>query len=402
MIQSKFSENLSNIRMSPIVSISEEVRRRAPEFKAATGKDFVLFQRGEIDFQTPQYIVNATKKALDSGYTKYPKSGGEDTFKDAVIKKLEYYNKATGFDRENIVCTYGGQESLELSFKLFEGKKGVGFAPCWSCVLENFVPYCGTDFHQVPLLSDFSIDFDRLDKALEGASFFYLNTPQNPTGKLFTKEEVTSIAELCLKHGAYLISDEAYEAVLFDNETHFSPTSLEYENIISTFTLSKTYAMTGWRLGYLVTRDKRIPKLLKLGNYTQTAGVTTFLQHAAAEALNNQEESRRSVGLMVNEFEKRRDFFYEGLKSIDGLKVAKPKGGFYFFPDFSAFIPEHISGEERKLYVYNLLMNEGVATVYGSCFGNYFDDYIRFSFSTTPVHVIEEGLFRMKKIFSGA
>ncbi|HOI29223.1 MAG TPA: aminotransferase class I/II-fold pyridoxal phosphate-dependent enzyme [Melioribacteraceae bacterium] len=402
MIQYKFSENLSNIRMSPIVSISEEVRKRAPEFKAATGKDFVLFQRGEIDFQTPQYIVNAAKEALDAGYTKYPKSGGEDPFKEAVIKKLEYYNKATGFDKENIVCTYGGQESLELSFKLFEGKKGVGFAPCWSCVLENFVPYCGTDFHQVPLLSDFSIDFDRLDKALDGASFFYLNTPQNPTGKLFTKEEVTSIAELCLKHSAYLISDEAYEAVLFDNETHFSPTSLEYENIISTFTLSKTYAMTGWRLGYLVTRDKRIPKLLKLGNYTQTAGVTTFLQHAAAEALNNEEESRKSVGLMVTEFEKRRDFFFEGLKSIDGLKVTKPKGGFYFFPDFSAFIPKNIFGEERKLYVYNLLMNEGVATVYGSCFGNYFDDYIRFSFSTTPVPVIEEGLFRMKKVFSGA
>lgn len=402
MIQHKFSVNLSSIRMSPIVSISEEVRKRAPEFKAATGKDFVLFQRGEIDFQTPQYIVNAAKKALDAGYTKYPKSGGEDPFKEAVISKLAYYNKATGFDKENIVCTYGGQESLELSFKLFEGKKGVGFAPCWSCVLENFVPYCGTDFHQVPLLSDFSIDFDRLDKALDGASFFYLNTPQNPTGKLFTREEVTSIAELCLKHGAYLISDEAYEAVLFDNETHFSPTSLEYENIISTFTLSKTYAMTGWRLGYLVTRDKRIPKLLKLGNYTQTAGVTTFLQHAAAEALNNEEESRKSVGLMVAEFEKRRDFFYEGLKTIDGLKVAKPKGGFYFFPDFSVFIPKNISGEDRKLYIYNLLMNEGVATVYGSCFGNYFDDYIRFSFSTTPVPVIEEGLFRMKKVFSGA
>ncbi|NMB80297.1 MAG: aminotransferase class I/II-fold pyridoxal phosphate-dependent enzyme [Ignavibacteria bacterium] len=398
MTDYKFSENLLNVRMSPIVSISEEVRKLAPEFKSRTGKEFVLFQRGEIDFPTPNYIVEAAKKALDKGLTKYPKSGGEDVFKEAIINKLGYFNNATGFDNDNIVCTYGGQESLELSFKLFEGKKGVGFAPCWSCVLENFVPYCGTDFHQVPLGDDFSIDYDRLDKALEGASFFYLNTPQNPTGKLFTKEEVTAVVELCAKHNAFLISDEAYEAVLFDGEKHFSPTSLEYENIISTFTLSKTFSMTGWRLGYLVTRNKQIPKLLKLGNYTQTAGVTTFLQYAAAEALNNKEESRKAINAMVTEYEKRRDLFYEGLASIEGLGVTKPKGGFYFFPDFSNFIPQNISGEERKLYIYKLLLNEGVASVYGSCFGNYFDDYIRFSFSTTPVESIKEGLERIKRI----
>lgn len=398
MTDYKFSENLLNVRMSPIVSISEEVRKLAPEFKAKTGKDFVLFQRGEIDFPTPKHIVDAAKNALDKGLTKYPKSGGEDIFKEAIINKLQYFNNANGFDKDNIVCTYGGQESLELSFKLFEGKKGVGFAPCWSCVLENFVPYCRTDFHQVPLGDDFSIDFDRLDKALEGASFFYLNTPQNPTGKLFTKKEVTAIVDLCAKHGAFLISDEAYEAVVFDGEKHFSPTSLEYENIISTFTLSKTFSMTGWRLGYLVTRNKQIPKLLKLGNYTQTAGVTTFLQYAAAEALNNKDESKKALNAMVNEYEKRRDLFYEGLSSIDGLGVTKPKGGFYFFPDFSNFIPKNISGEERKLYIYKLLLNEGVASVYGSCFGNYFDDFIRFSFSTTPVENIKEGLERIKKI----
>lgn len=398
MTDYKFSENLLNVRMSPIVSISEEVRKLAPEFKAKTGKDFVLFQRGEIDFPTPKYIVDAAKNALDKGLTKYPKSGGEDIFKEAIINKLQYFNNANGFDKDNIVCTYGGQESLELSFKLFEGKKGVGFAPCWSCVLENFVPYCGTDFHQVPLGEDFSIDFDLLDRALEGASFFYLNTPQNPTGKLFTKEEVSAIVDLCAKHGAFLISDEAYEAVVFDGEKHFSPTSLEYENIISTFTLSKTFSMTGWRLGYLVTRNKQIPKLLKLGNYTQTAGVTTFLQYAAAEALNNKDESKKALNAMVTEYEKRRDLFYEGLSSIDGLGVTKPKGGFYFFPDFSNFIPKNISGEERKLYIYKLLLNEGVASVYGSCFGNYFDDFIRFSFSTTPVENIKEGLERIKKI----
>lgn len=399
MTSYKFSENLLNVRMSPIVSISEEVRKRAPEFKAITGKDFVLFQRGEIDFQTPLFIKEAAKKALDNGFTKYPKSGGEDVFKEAIVYKLNYFNNATGIDNENIVCTYGGQEALELSFKLFEGKKGVGFAPCWSCVLENFVPFCATNFHQVPLESDFSINFDRLDKELEGAAFFYLNTPQNPTGKLFTKEEVMRIAGLCLKHGAFLISDEAYEAIVFDDAKHFSPISLEYDNIISTFTLSKTYAMTGWRLGYLVSRNKQISKLLKLGNYTQTAGVTTFLQHAAAEALRNKAESEKAIANMVTEFQKRRDVFFDGLTKITGLRISKPSGGFYFFPDFSSFIPENLSAEERKLYIYNLLLKEGVASVYGSCFGNYFINSVRFSFSTTPIGAIEDGLERMKKIF---
>ncbi|MHB9039071.1 MAG: pyridoxal phosphate-dependent aminotransferase [Melioribacteraceae bacterium] len=394
-----FSENLHNIRMSPIVSISEEVRKKATEYKSATGKDFILFQRGEIDFNTPQFIIDAAKRALDKGFTKYPKSGGEDIFKDAIIYKLDYSNHAKGFDRENIVCTDGGQEALELSFKLFEGKKGVGFAPCWSCVLENFVPYCATNFKQVPLEPDFSIDYDRLDKELEGAAFFYLNTPQNPTGKLFTKEEVTAIAELCLKHGAFLISDVAYEAIVFDNAKHFSPTSLEYDNIISTFTLSKSYAMTGWRLGYLVTRNKEITKILKLGNYTQTAGVTTFLQHAAAEALSNKTESEKAIANMVTEFQKRRDVFYDGLTKIEGMKVTKPAGGFYLFPNFSSFIPANLNTNDRKVYIYNLLFKEGVASVYGSCFGDYFIDNVRFSFSTTPISIIEEGLERMKTIF---
>ena len=141
---SQFDPSLLNIRMSPIVSISEEVRKLSPQFTKETGKQFVLFQRGELDFKTPQYIRDAAKKALDDGFTKYPKSGGEDVFKDAIIAKLRDFNNVDGLTRDNVVCTYGGQEALELAFKLFTGKKGAGFAPCWSCVLENMVPYCNT------------------------------------------------------------------------------------------------------------------------------------------------------------------------------------------------------------------------------------------------------------------
>ena len=324
MTNNTFNPEIENIRMSPIVTISEEVRKKSLIFKEKTGKEFILFQRGEIDFPTPEYIRNAAKKALDNGFTKYPKSGGENALKEAILRKLEKFNKAKNLNVDNIVCTYGGQEALELSFKLFNGKKGAGFAPTWSVILENFIPFSNINFTEIPLRNDFSVDFDAIEKVAKNISFFYLNTPQNPTGKLFTEEEVTKIVEICFKNNVFVISDEAYEKITFEGKKHFSPTSLEYDNIISTFTFSKSYSMTGWRLGYLVTRNKRIPKLLTMGNYTQTAGVTTFIQYAGKEAFDNVKAEEIAVTKMVNEFENRRNLLYEGFKSIDGIYVTKP------------------------------------------------------------------------------
>ena len=395
-----FSQALTEIKMSPIVLISEEVRNIAPEFYERSGKKFVMFQRGEIDFPTPKYIVEAAKKALDSGFTKYPKSGGEKKLKEVLIEKLESYNNAKNLVPSNVVATYGGQEALELAFKLFEGKKGAGFAPTWSCVLENFLPYSRVDFTQVPLNEDFSIDFDALEKVMKDVNFFYLNTPQNPTGKLFSEEEVRRIVELCEKYDTYLISDEAYEMIVYEEHKHFSPLAIESERIIGAFTFSKTFSMTGWRLGYLVTRNKEINEIIKLGNYTQTAGVTTFVQHAGIEALQNKNEFKKALDKIIDEFSKRREAMFKGFNSIEGIRVEKPFGGFYFFPSFTKFIPKNIIGAEREVYIYNKLLDKGIAAVYGSCFGKYFTDNVRFSFSATPVDVIEEGMERMKDLFS--
>lgn len=399
MFDIKFNEAIENIRLSPIVAISELAKKKSAAFTEKTGKKFILFQRGEIDFSTPSYIIEAAKTALDNGLTKYPKSGGEDEFKDAILFKLKDYNNAEGLSRDNVTCTYGGQEALELSFKLFDGKKGAGFAPCWSCVLENFVPYARIDFIEVPLRDDFNVDYNILENILKDVSFFYLNTPHNPTGKVFSEDEVRRIAEICYKLGVFVISDEAYERVLYDGNKHFSPISLPYDNIISTFTLSKTYSMTGWRLGYLVTRNRRIPELMKLGDYTQTAGVTTFLQYAGKEALLNKEEGEKAITNMLIEFDKRRNALYNGLKSIEGIEFQKPEGAFYLFPKFTSFIPNHLDEEKRKLYIFEKLMDVGIITVYGSCFGKFFGDSIRFSFSTTPVNLIEEGISRITEVF---
>lgn len=399
-MQQIFNDAMLNVRMSPIVAISEEVRKKSADFTRETGKQFILFQRGEIDFPTPQHIIEAAKRAMDAGHTKYPKSGGEDFLKDAILTKLRSYNKAEGLTRDSIVVTYGGQEALELAFNLFAGKRGAGFAPCWSCVLENFVPYARIDFIEVPLEHDFSINMRKLEETLKTVSFFYLNTPQNPTGKVFSEDEVRRVVDLCVHYGVYVISDEAYERIIYDGRRYFSPLSIPQDNIIGTYTLSKTYSMTGWRLGYLVTRNSAVAKLIRLGDYTQTAGVVTFLQHAAKEALENAPASEASLALMVGEYQKRRDALVEGLNQMKGLELRTPEGAFYVFPDFGHFIPSDLEPQKRSLYIYERLMSRGVATVYGSCFGKHFANNIRISFSTTPANAIREGLMRIAEAFA--
>ncbi|HEX5132637.1 MAG TPA: aminotransferase class I/II-fold pyridoxal phosphate-dependent enzyme [Candidatus Krumholzibacteria bacterium] len=390
-----FNPAMEDIRMSPIVSISEEARQRAVDYER-TGNRFVFFQRGEIDFPTPKFIVDAAKRGLDEGLTKYPKSGGEGFFRDAVVRRLKIDHDAD-LDASHVIGTYGGQEGLELSFKLF--KRGAGFSPTWSCALENFVPFAQIDFAEVPLNGDFSVDLDRVEDAVRGRDFFYLNNPQNPTGKVFTPEELKAIVDICTRHGVFVIADEAYEKIIYEGQ-HFSLAKLDQENIITVFTMSKAFSMTGWRLGYAVTRNAKVARLLRLGNYTQTAGVTTFLQFAAAEALNNVSESRKAIATMLDEFRRRRDTLNEGIKDLPGITADRPAGAFYMFPNFTAVIPHNLAGEERNHYIYRMLLENGIATVYGSCFGHHFTDNVRLSFSATPVPVINDAVERLRRIFA--
>ncbi len=396
-LRTTFSPALESVRMSPIVSISEEARVRAVEYEKSGGT-FVRFQRGEIDFPTPGFIVEAAKRGLDKGLTKYPKSGGEDFFREAAVRRFKLDHDANDLEPAHIVATYGGQEGLELSFKLFA--RGAGFSPTWSCALENFVPFAQVDFEEVPLNRDFSVDFDRVETAVRGRDFFYLNNPQNPTGKVFTPDELTRIVDICTRHGVFIIADEAYEKIVYDGKRHFSLSRIPQENIITIFTLSKAFSMTGWRVGCAVTRNAKVAKLLRLGNYTQTAGVSTFIQYAAAEAMNNVDESRAAIATMVEEFQRRRDALYDGLKDLPGIRVDRPAGAFYMFPDFGDVIPRDLTGDERNHYIYRLLMDNGMATVYGSCFGHHFADNVRLSFSATPVPIIHDAVERLRRIFS--
>ena len=386
---------MAKVRLSPIVAISEDVRRLAPAFARETGKDFVLFQRGEIDAPTPPYIVEALTHAIAEGRTHYPKSGGEDALKDAILAKLRDWNGVEGIGREHIVVTCGGQEALELAFMLFRGQRGAGFGPVWSCVLENFIPYTEVAFTEVPLDEDFALNPAALEAALKDSAFFYLNTPHNPTGKMFSDAEVRLVVDMCRRYGVYVIADEAYERIVYDGAEHFSPTSLPDEHILGAFTFSKTFAMTGWRIGYLVCRDPKLATLIRLGDYSQTAGITTFVQYAAAAALTDRTAAEAALAPMLQEFQRRRDLLADGLAALPGVEVARPQGGFYVFPSFSKLIPAGLDAAARSRYMFDLFMRHGVATVYGSCFGKHFPEHLRLSVSYAPVPMIAEGLKRM-------
>ena len=392
-----FSKNISAVKLSPIVKITEMVRERSGAYKQETGEDFVFFQRGEIGFKTPSYIVNAVTKALEEGHTRYPKSGGELVLRSAIARKLERLNGASGLGPENVLVTYGGTEALQISFKLFEGKKGAGFGPCWTSILLNIVPINDIEFKLLPLNTDFSINWIELENTLKQVDFFYLNNPQNPTGKVFSKEEVMRISELCEKHGAYLISDEAYERIVYDGREHFSAASIKKPHIISCFTFSKAYAMTGWRIGYVVCHDPATIAVAKLGEHSQTAGVVTFIQHAAAYALDSVEEEQAAFWSMMKSYQERRNLIYDQLKNIPGVKLNRPEGAFYLFPDFSELIPKGLSRDAHQKYIFELLLSHGVAVVYGACFGSGFDNHVRISFSATDLGQISSGTQRIQQ-----
>ena len=204
------------------------------------------------------------------------------------------------------------------------------------------------------------------------------------------------MAELCEKRGVFLISDEAYSDIVYDKE-HFSLSSLKSDSIYSIITFSKTFSMTGWRLGAGISRNEEFIEYLKKANYTQTAGVPPFIQYAGKEALENM-VMKEQVNKNVNEFRKRRDLLYDGLSGIKGIEVIKPEGAFYMFPKLKG-LEQNLRGHEKEEAIHNLLMENGIATVPGSCFGAYPGSYVRISFSATPIKMIKVGINRLNNLF---
>jgi aspartate/methionine/tyrosine aminotransferase len=390
--------SFASIGLSRIVQISERARVLAPEYEKRTGKPFIYFQRGEVGYALPPFVLGGLQEAIEKGLTKYPKSGGESFYKQAVIEDLGRRG-VTGLQQENVLATMGGQEGLQLVFSYFRGGACAGFTPCWSCMFDNIFPYTQTQFVPVPLKPErgWAIDWPLVERVLTNVDTFYFNTPHNPTGRVFSKADIVRLCELCNKHGVLLVVDEAYRELAYSGE-HFCPLEdRRFENVVVVNTFSKSLAATGFRIGYAVSRRADLIEMFTRGEYTQTAGVPTPIQYAFSKALASAQRAEWSAAYKA-EMKARGDALASNLHKE--LNSHPPEGAFYCFVDLTLGA---IGADRAKLEetMTHSLLEQGVAVVPGSAFGADFTGWARLSFSTLPGKVVAEGAKRFSEIVLG-
>lgn len=263
------------------------------------------------------------------------------------------------------------------------GRRVLGFSPFWPCLTGNIFPYGENEFHTFELdetAHGMTFDPDRFEHALREVDLFYFNTPHNPTGKVFSYNETKLIDELCRKHGVVIISDEPYDQILYDGVKHTSMLEFDNERTIVVFTMSKSFAATGLRVGYVVCRDPRVCDLYSRADYSQTAGVATPLQDAYAVALTDKPNRDAWLSGLRTELQQRRDTLYDELAGAFP-SLTKPQGAFYFFPNVSHLVPSGVKNSDD--YLLKLFMDNDVAVIPGGTFGR--EGHVRISFSATPV-----------------
>ncbi|WP_456472824.1 pyridoxal phosphate-dependent aminotransferase [Methanocaldococcus sp.] len=332
-------------------------------FNLATS-DCINLGIGEPDFDTPDFIKEGAKRALDMGKTHYSPNLGIPELREAIAEKLkEDYD--LNINSNNIMVTCGASEALHLSLLglIDRGEKVIIINPYFvsykalSQLAEAKICEFKTD-------ENFNIDLDKLNEMAEGAKAIIFNSPTNPTGKVYDKETIKGLAEIAEDNSLYIISDEVYDKIIYEKK-HYSP--LKYTDraiLINSF--SKTYAMTGWRVGYLVADEIILNNFLKIHQYS-VACVNTFSQYGALEAIKKGDSFTKK---MVNEFKRRRDLIYKGLKKF--FDVYKPDGTFYIFPNISEY--------GKDIDIIKKLIENKILAVPGSTFGD--SRYIRFSFAT--------------------
>jgi aspartate aminotransferase len=386
MTQFTYDSCYTELGLSSIVAISEAVARLTAE-----GQSIIKFQRGDLNFDTPDYVKEAIVRSLAEGRTKYPKSGGEPRFREAAVA----YHAEDGIDLQpdNIVCVHGGQEGLQLAFGLFRGQRVLGLSPYWPCLTGNIFPYTRVAFETLPLeMIDGRLTFDpgKLDAAMKKADVFYYNSPHNPTGKLFTPEEIRTIDEIAVRNDVIIVADEPYDKITYDNARHYSMLETGNSNTITVFSGSKSFAGTGLRIGYVVCRNTEITRYLTRANYSQTAGVATPLQDAYAAALTDVDNREKWFATLRGELQQRRDALYDRLRAVFP-NLVKPHGAFYFFPDLREILPPNI--ENIDAFLLDTFMTGGVAIVPGGTFGQ--QGHIRVSFSATDLEETAQGADRI-------
>jgi aspartate aminotransferase len=396
-MKKKLAERIGRIEESITIAITA----KAKEMNAA-GIKILSFGAGEPDFDTPDNIKEAAIKAIKNGFTKYTAAGGTNELKDAIIEKEKKIN-SVAYKRNEICVSAGGKQNLfNLSQVLFEeGDEVIILSPYW-VTYEAIVKYANA----IPVVitasdkTGFVPTQEQLLQAITPKTkAIILNNPSNPTGGVFEKKDLEFLAELALKNDFWVISDEMYESIVYDNYKPVSIASFSKEIKDKTIVVngvSKTYSMTGWRIGYSCGDSEITENMIKLQSQS-TSNPTSIAQMAALEALTGPQDS---IEVMRKEFEKRRNYIVSALNSINGITCFNPKGAFYVFPNISALYGKSINGKtiNNSMDFASVLLDEAkVAVVPGIGFGD--DNYVRLSFATS-MQVIQEGIEAIKEFVS--
>ena len=388
-----FSQRLARIQPSATLQMTA----KAAELKSQ-GIDVLNFSVGEPDFNTPSNIVQAGKYAMDNGFTKYTPQAGTMDLKQAVCTKLERDNNLI-YEPKNIIVSSGGKHALYNACQvLFEyGDEVIIFSPYWVS-FPDFVSVTGAKPIYVKTSSEFQYEpkfSDLVSKISNKTKGIIINSPSNPTGGVWSDDAIKQTLDIAQKHDLWIFSDECYEQLIYDIGFKSIATFANNKDKILTFqSCSKTYAMTGWRIGYTAGHESIIKAMSKLQGQS-TSCPNSIAQYAAIEALTG---DQGAVSEMVNKFKRRRDFILDGFNSIDHIICNKPKGAFYAFPDISHFLSRSYQNNKiiSSLDLSMLLLKEKfVVTVAGDCFGA--PNNIRFSYATSR-ETISKMLDRVKSL----
>jgi len=373
---------------SRLESVRESAIRRFIEL-ASKSEDVIHFEHGEPDFPTPEHIVNAATIAMKDGFTHYGPTPGLPELRKAVAEKLAGENQIPVDGPENVLVVSGTQEAMFLAALSFlePGDEAVVFDPYYPAYFEETL-IAGARPVAVPLSprNFYRIEAKHLEKYVSPKTkMLWLSSPSNPTGHVFMKSDLEEVAAVAERNDLLVFADEIYEKLVYEGAEHVSIGSLPgmEDRVITANGFSKSYAMTGWRIGYVAGDRKLISQMSKLHYYTVLCA-STIAQKAALAALTGPQSPVRE---MREEYAKRRLLVLKMLSAIDGLSCVPPEGAFYVFPNISEF------GENDEALAELLIREFSVATVPGSGFGSAGAGHLRLSYSI-PITEIEEGLKR--------
>lgn len=370
-------------------SITLAISAKAKAMKAE-GIEVCNFSAGEPDFDTPEHIKAAAKRALDEGKTKYGPAAGEPKLREAIARKLQNDNGLC-YAAENVIVTNGGKHSLfNLILALIEeGDEVIIPSPYWLSYPEMVKLAEGNPtIVQTDASTGYKITPDQLRKAITPKTkLFILNSPSNPTGVVYSPDEIKALAEVVVEKDILVVSDEIYEKIIYDGTQHLSIGAVSPEVFARTITSSgfaKAYSMTGWRLGYVAGPIELVKAMITIQGHS-TSNVCTFAQYGAIAALESPQDC---VEQMRQAFAQRRQVMLERLNAIPGISCAKPDGAFYMFVNISK------TGLTSMEFCNALLETQHVATIPAVAFGA--DDHIRLSYATDMTS-IEKGMDRLDK-----